>query len=57
MLGVISPAFALICQYLSSIVRDQAPYHAVFTQEENPSGFFICMRRTACKNNYLAWED
>ena len=52
-LGVIPPAFALICQYLSSTVRDLTPSISSPRRREI-RGFLICMRGTICENNYLA---
>jgi hypothetical protein len=52
-LGGRSPAFALICQYLASTVRDLA--HSTFSPRRRKiwRASFICMRGTICENNYL----
>lgn len=51
----ISPAFALICQYLSSTVRDlRLPFS--LHGGGRSWGCIICMGETICGNNYLDRE-
>ena len=50
----ISPSFAVICQYLSSTVRDLAPFTFSPLKDEDLEGFRIRMSSTISENNYLA---